>query len=170
MNPTDRYRWVAARSIQIACSVDKRSVEVEHLAAALCESVGVGAHALHRLGAKPKLLRERISSRFRLPPRPGLGAVLSRLLGIGLPTGEGDTLRCSDALTQVYRDAAEEANELRHGYVGTEHLLLALLRRRGDVAVLFERAGVGYQAARTEIQSILGTASTHADGHKAGKS
>jgi ATP-dependent Clp protease ATP-binding subunit ClpA len=155
LNPSDRVRWVEARSKQIARSVDRPRVEVEHLAAALCESVGVGAHALHRLGVKPMLLRKHLSSRFHLPPRPGRAAVLSRLFGARSPTKD-DSLSGSDSVTQIYCNAAAEARELRHCYVGTEHLLLALLRNRGDVADLFERAGARYEAVRAEVGSLLG--------------
>jgi len=58
---------------------------------------------------------------------------------------------------EVLRLAREEALALNHGYIGTEHLLLGLLRENQNVAatVLRDR-GVSLEVARTEIESICG--------------
>src|SRR5438477_5848678 len=51
-----------------------------------------------------------------------------------------------------------EARELNHSYVGTEHLLLGLLREeKGIAAQVLTDAGVNLEAARTETLRILGT-------------
>ena len=53
--------------------------------------------------------------------------------------------------------AQDEARELGHRYIGTEHLLLGLLRERDGVAarVLVER-GITPQRARAEVERIIG--------------
>ena len=51
-----------------------------------------------------------------------------------------------------------EARELNHSYVGTEHLLLGLLREeKGIAAQVLTDAGVNLEAARTETLRLLGT-------------
>jgi ATP-dependent Clp protease ATP-binding subunit ClpC len=51
-----------------------------------------------------------------------------------------------------------EARELNHSYVGTEHLLLGLLREeKGIAAQVLTDAGVNLDAARAETLRILGT-------------
>jgi prophage maintenance system killer protein len=51
----------------------------------------------------------------------------------------------------------EEARSLRHGYLGTEHLLLGLLRQNDGVAARALRAaGVDTEAVRQEVLEIIG--------------
>ena len=51
-----------------------------------------------------------------------------------------------------------EARELNHSYVGTEHLLLGLLREeKGIAAQVLTDTGVNLEAARAETLRILGT-------------
>src|SRR5690349_3910524 len=51
-----------------------------------------------------------------------------------------------------------EARELSHSYVGTEHLLLGLLREeKGIAAQVLTEAGVNLEAARAETLRLLGT-------------
>jgi hypothetical protein len=56
--------------------------------------------------------------------------------------------------------AMSEARELKHGYVGTEHLLLGLLREGEGIAgqVLVD-AGLSLGAAREQVLRLLGTGS-----------
>ena len=54
--------------------------------------------------------------------------------------------RSTERARQVVVFAREEAHALRHAYLGTEHILLGLLREQGGIAywkqiVLFERSG-----------------------------
>jgi ATP-dependent Clp protease ATP-binding subunit ClpC len=57
---------------------------------------------------------------------------------------------------QVLAIAAEEAKALNHTYVGTEHILLALLRERDNVAGrVLESMGVNKEVARQHVLSEL---------------
>jgi ATP-dependent Clp protease ATP-binding subunit ClpC len=59
---------------------------------------------------------------------------------------------------KVLELAMSEARELSHSYVGTEHLLLGLLREeKGIAAQVLTDAGVNLEAARAETLRILGT-------------
>src|SRR5262249_53664662 len=58
---------------------------------------------------------------------------------------------------QVVVDAQDEARELGHDHIGTEHLLLALLRERTTVAArALERAGIDHASVREAIEEAVG--------------
>ena len=52
--------------------------------------------------------------------------------------------------------AQEEALALRHGWIGTEHLLLGVLRSDGDGARLLAGFGVDAAAVRDDVVRIIG--------------
>jgi ATP-dependent Clp protease ATP-binding subunit ClpC len=57
---------------------------------------------------------------------------------------------------KVLELAMEEARELGHSYVGTEHLLLGVLReQKGIGAVVLTHSGITLDALRTELQRLL---------------
>jgi ATP-dependent Clp protease ATP-binding subunit ClpA len=64
--------------------------------------------------------------------------------------------RFSDEARQAVVLAEEEAVELRHGWIGTEHLLLGLLRADGGGAHLLTGFGVELAAVREEVLAIIG--------------
>ena len=55
-------------------------------------------------------------------------------------------------------DLAElEARELDHTYIGTEHILLGLIREEDGVAAkALESLGVSLEAARQRVEELLG--------------
>ena len=92
-------------------------IETEHLLLGLMRELkGPLAHLLSQLPLNQ--LRADIAS--RIPVRPQV------------PTSV--ELPFSAAAKRVLQFAAEESDQLRHGHIGTEHLLLALLRDEGTVA------------------------------------
>jgi ATP-dependent Clp protease ATP-binding subunit ClpC len=53
--------------------------------------------------------------------------------------------------------AQEEARMLNHEYVGTEHILLGLIREDGGVAAqALESLGISEEAARRQVEEIVG--------------
>jgi ATP-dependent Clp protease ATP-binding subunit ClpA len=64
--------------------------------------------------------------------------------------------RFSDEGRQAVVLAQDEALELRHGWIGTEHLLLGLLRADGDGARLLTGFGIELASAREEVLAIIG--------------
>lgn len=58
---------------------------------------------------------------------------------------------------EAMSSAEEEARAMNHGYLGTEHLLLGLLRtERGLAARLLRAAGVDLDRSRAMVQNLLG--------------
>jgi ATP-dependent Clp protease ATP-binding subunit ClpC len=64
--------------------------------------------------------------------------------------------RFTESARQVVVLAQEEARTLRHGYIGTEHLLLGLLRENGRAATTLGGHGVELEAAREWIVDNIG--------------
>ncbi len=64
--------------------------------------------------------------------------------------------RFSAEAREVVVHAQEEATALGHGFVGTEHLLLALLRGGGPGTAAITAAGTTYDSARERIVGEIG--------------
>ena len=65
--------------------------------------------------------------------------------------------RFTDRARRVVVLAQEEARTLNHDYVGTEHILLALIREGGGVAAqALESLGITEEAARQQVEEITG--------------
>lgn len=63
----------------------------------------------------------------------------------------------SERSAEVFVNAQEEAKELGHSYVGTEHILLAILKLNDNgLRTILENHGINYSKIRNEIISIVG--------------
>ncbi len=81
---------------------------------------------------------------------------ISRLVGVGAPGGlpsQGLTPRCK----KIIELALTEAHRLGHHYVGTEHLLLGLLREGDGVAArVLTGSGLDLRKLYTDVTAALG--------------
>jgi len=67
---------------------------------------------------------------------------------------------------EVVIGSQEEARRLRHNYIGTEHILLGLLRDTDGVAArALHAAGISREAARQQILGIIGEGQQQPAGH-----
>jgi ATP-dependent Clp protease ATP-binding subunit ClpC len=74
--------------------------------------------------------------------------------------------RFTDRARRVVVFAQEEARLLNHNYIGTEHLLLGLLREGDGVAAkALESLGISLDDVRTQVQDIIGQGSEAPSGH-----
>jgi ATP-dependent Clp protease ATP-binding subunit ClpC len=64
--------------------------------------------------------------------------------------------RFTERARQVVVLAQEEARSLRHNYIGTEHLLLGLLREEGVAAKLLDSFDVTVEEVRAQVARIVG--------------
>ena len=113
----------------------------EHLLLGLLkEGQGVAAKVLKQAGLEPE----------------GVQASIARLVGVGAPGGlpsQGLTPRCK----KIIELAIGEANRLGHHYVGTEHLLMGLLREGDGVAArVLAGGGMDLQRLYSDVSSALG--------------
>jgi ATP-dependent Clp protease ATP-binding subunit ClpC len=65
--------------------------------------------------------------------------------------------RFTDSARQVIVLGQEEARALRHDYIGTEHLLLALLREeKGLAAQVLESLDISFEGVRAQVEHLVG--------------
>jgi ATP-dependent Clp protease ATP-binding subunit ClpA len=146
-NFTERVRKVLAMAREEAVRLSHEYVGTEHiLLAVLREGEGVASTVLQNLGVELDALRSKIFD------------VVKRGRG-GQPTGPD--LPYTSRAKKVLELAMSEARELDHSYVGTEHLLLGLIREaKGIAAQVLTDAGITLEKAREETLRILGSPSS----------
>ncbi|HEU4629893.1 MAG TPA: Clp protease N-terminal domain-containing protein [Gemmatimonadaceae bacterium] len=140
---TERVRRVLSGARKEANRLQHEYVGTEHILLGLAgEGEGVAAAALASLGVDRDDLRRRVEH------------ILAR--GLAARPAPVDLPYTSRA-KKVLELAMSEARELGHSYVGTEHLLLGLLREeKGIAAQVLADAGVTLDAARAEVVRLLG--------------
>ena len=75
--------------------------------------------------------------------------------------------RFTDRARRVVVLAQEEAGSLGHHYVGTEHILLALIREGSGIAAnTLEVLGVSLEAVRSEVEVAIGRGLHYQAGYK----
>jgi ATP-dependent Clp protease ATP-binding subunit ClpC len=143
-NFTERVRRILAMSRDEAVRLGHDYIGTEHILLGLLrEGEGVASTVLQNLAIDRDDLRER------------LGAVVRQ----GRPSpGSGPDLPYTSCAKKVLELAMVEARELDHAYVGSEHLLLGLLREeKGIAAQVLVAAGLSVGAVRVETLRVLGT-------------
>ena len=74
--------------------------------------------------------------------------------------------RFTDRARRVVVLAQEEARILNHNYIGTEHILLGLLREgEGVAAKALESLGISLEAVRHQVEEIIGRGKEAPSGH-----
>jgi ATP-dependent Clp protease ATP-binding subunit ClpC len=74
--------------------------------------------------------------------------------------------RFTDRARRVVVLAQEEARMLNHNYIGTEHILLGLIREgEGVAAKALESLGISLDAVREQVQEIIGQGQNAPSGH-----
>jgi ATP-dependent Clp protease ATP-binding subunit ClpC len=143
-NFTERVRKVLAMAREEAARLHHEYVGTEHILLGLIrEGEGVAAAVLQNLSVDLEEVQQKIEETVK----KGKAA-----------QSTGPDLPYTSRAKKVLELAMGEARELNHSYVGTEHLLLGLLREeKGIAAQVLTDAGVNLEAARTETLRLLGT-------------
>jgi ATP-dependent Clp protease ATP-binding subunit ClpC len=143
-NFTERVRKVLAMAREEAARLHHEYVGTEHILLGLIrEGEGVAATVLQNLSVELDEVQQKIEETVK----KGKAAQTT-----------GPDLPYTSRAKKVLELAMSEARELSHSYVGTEHLLLGLLREeKGIAAQVLTDAGVNLEAARAETLRILGT-------------
>jgi ATP-dependent Clp protease ATP-binding subunit ClpC len=139
---TDRARKAMQLTDEEARRLNHEYIGTEHvLLGLLAEGTGVGAHVLKSLGIDHRKAQEEIEKIVQGGPDP-------------VPEAQ---LPMTPRAKKVLEYAVEEARTLSHNYVGTEHLLLGLMREsEGVAAQVLMNLGLNLKGARQEVLSILG--------------
>jgi ATP-dependent Clp protease ATP-binding subunit ClpC len=119
-------------------------VGTEHILLALVkEGTGVAAVVLKKMGVELKEIRQEIEKTVERGPEP---------------VNPNQQLPYTPRAKRVLELALEEARSLGHHYIGTEHLLLGLLREQeGIAAQVLINLGLKLDEVREEIHNFLGS-------------
>ncbi|UCE99592.1 MAG: ATP-dependent Clp protease ATP-binding subunit [Planctomycetota bacterium] len=139
---TDRARKVMALANQEAQRFNHEYIGTEHILLGLVkEGSGVGATVLKNLDVDIKKLRLEVEKLVKSGPD---------MVTMG-------KLPQTPKAKKVIEYAIEEARSLNHNYVGTEHILLGLLREtEGIGAQVLMSIGLKLEEVRQEVLNLLG--------------
>jgi ATP-dependent Clp protease ATP-binding subunit ClpA len=146
MGPFDRFNDRAKRVLALAqdeaIRFNHNYIGVEHLLLGLVrEGEGVAGRVLNSLGVD--LSKARTSVEF--------------IIGRGDATTSPSEITLSPRTKKVIELAIDEARKLGHSDVGTEHLLLGIVREgEGIGAGVLESLGVGLNQVRHQVIATLG--------------
>jgi ATP-dependent Clp protease ATP-binding subunit ClpC len=146
---TKRAKQVLQLAAEEARAFNHPYIGTEHILLGLIrESEGIAARVLDELGVKLPQARSAVE----------------------FIVGSGDSTMVTDQeLTaraqKVIKYAIEEANRLNHHYIGTEHLLLGLVRNGEGVATgVLDILGVSLEQVRNQVMRVLRHGTTSATG------
>jgi ATP-dependent Clp protease ATP-binding subunit ClpC len=139
---TDRARKVMALANQEAQRFNHEYIGTEHILLGLVkEGSGVGANVLKNLDIDLRKVRLEVEKLVKSGPD---------MVTMG-------KLPQTPRAKKVIEYAIEEARALNHNYVGTEHLLLGLLREHDGVAAqVLMNLGLKLEEVREEVLNLLG--------------
>src|SRR5213595_3916386 len=149
MGPFDRFNDRAKRVLALAqdeaIRFNHNYIGTEHLLLGLVrEGEGVAARVLDALGVQ--LTKVRTAVEFTI--------------GRGDSTTSPSEITLSPRTKKVIELAIDEARKLGHSHVGTEHLLLGLVREgEGIAAGVLESLGVSLEKVRAQVIEVLKSSS-----------
>jgi len=137
---SERARRALTYAQEEAQRFNHNYIGTEHILLGLVrEGEGVAARVLTNLGVNLNKVR----------------AAVEFIIGRGEKTTSGD-VGLTPRAKKVIELAVDEARRLNHNYVGTEHLLLGLLREGEGVAGgVLESLGINLERARAETNRVL---------------
>jgi DNA-binding transcriptional regulator YhcF (GntR family) len=143
-NFTERVRSVLQLARTESVRLHHQYVGTEHILLGLIlEGGGVATTVLWNLHVKSDQIQQQIEEMVK----PGKATQAT-----------GPDLPYTSRAKKVLELAMSEARELHHSYVGTEHLLLGLLREeKGIAAQVLTKAGLTIENARAETLRLLGS-------------
>ena len=137
---TERARKVLTLSQEEAQRFNHNYIGTEHILLGLVrEGEGVAAKVLANLGVELEKVR----------------SAVEYIIGRGEKTVSGE-IGLTPRAKRVIELAVDEARRLNHNYIGTEHLLLGLLREgEGMAAGVLESLGISLDKVRAETVRLL---------------
>jgi ATP-dependent Clp protease ATP-binding subunit ClpC len=137
---SERARKVLTLAQEEAQALNHNYIDTEHILLGLArEEEGVAAKVLTNLGARLNKIRAKVEYVIGRGDKPATGET-------------GLTPRAK----RVIELAIDEARHLGHNYIGTEHLLLGLLREgQGVASEILESLGATLERVRAETTRIL---------------
>ena len=148
---TQRSQKVLQLAQEEAIRLKHESIGTEHILLGLIrEGSGIAAKALEAIEVDLKVIE----------------AGIEELVGAGKEE-VGPIVNYTPRAKKVIELSVDESRKLGHSYIGTEHLLLALIREgEGVAARVLNNAGVSLNKARQQVLQLLGsTEQSHGNGN-----
>ncbi|RKY42251.1 MAG: hypothetical protein DRP85_03480 [Candidatus Makaraimicrobium thalassicum] len=144
---TERARKVILLAKEEAKRFDHNYIGTEHILLGLVkEAEGVAAAVLTSLGLDSDNIRLEVEKLVQ----PGPGKATGKLTGNDIPF--------TPRAKKVIELAMDEARNLGHNYIGTEHILLGLIREGDGVASqVLVNMGLDLKSVRDEVLNLLGS-------------
>ncbi|MBP1970837.1 ATP-dependent Clp protease ATP-binding subunit ClpC [Virgibacillus natechei] len=138
---TERAQKVLALSQEEAVRLGHSNIGTEHVLLGLVgEGEGIAAKALESLGLEVSKIQEEVE----------------KLIGVGKEPMK--SIHYTPRAKKVVELSQDEARKLGHSYVGTEHILLGLIREgEGVAARVLNNLGVSLNKARQQVLQLLGS-------------
>jgi ATP-dependent Clp protease ATP-binding subunit ClpC len=152
---TDRARKVMQLANQEAQRFNHEYIGTEHILLGLVkEGSGVAANVLKNLDVDLRKIRLEVEKLVQSGPE---------MVTMG-------KLPQTPRAKKVIEYSMEEARNLNHNYVGTEHILLGLLREQEGVAAqVLMNLGLKLEEVRDEVLNLLGHGLEGAEGERGGR-
>ncbi|RMG18239.1 MAG: ATP-dependent Clp protease ATP-binding subunit [Planctomycetota bacterium] len=146
---TDRARKVMGLARQEAQRFNHQYIGTEHILLGLIqEGSGVAATVLRNLAVDPEKIRVEVE----------------KIVQDGATMVTMGQLPFTPRAKKVLELASEEASSLRHNYIGTEHLLLGLIRENEGVAAqVLMNLGLMLEDVREQVLELLGADMSSSD-------
>ncbi|MGH7383112.1 MAG: ATP-dependent Clp protease ATP-binding subunit [Candidatus Methylomirabilales bacterium] len=147
---TERARKVVILAREEAIRLGHTFVGTEHLLLGLVrEGDGLAVAILKKLSVNISTLKGEVE----------------KVVSVGTQVSPAGEVPFTPQAKKVLEYAISEARSMGHNYIGTEHLLLGLVREGEGIASLVLRdVGVTVAAAKTQAQELLGEQATKAAG------
>ncbi|MCM3399695.1 ATP-dependent protease ATP-binding subunit ClpC [Oceanobacillus profundus] len=138
---TERAQKVLALSQEEAVRLGHKNIGTEHILLGLVrEGEGIAAKALQSLGLEVSKIQEEVE----------------KLIGVDKQPMQ--SIHYTPRAKKVVELSQDEARKLGHSYVGTEHILLGLIREgEGVAARVLNNLGVSLNKARQQVLQLLGS-------------
>lgn len=140
---TERAQKVLALALEEAVRLGHKDIGTEHVLLGLIrEGEGIAAKALQSLGLGLDKIQSEVEA----------------LIGRGTEQSGNYTPNYTPRAKKVIELSMDEARKLGHTYVGTEHILLGLIREgEGIAARIMNNLGVSLNKARQQVLQLLGS-------------
>ena len=151
---TERAQRVLALAQEEAVRLGHHNIGTEHILLGLVrEGEGIAAKALFALGLTSEKIQQEVES----------------LIGRG--SENGSTIHYTPRAKKVIELSMDEARKLGHSYVGTEHILLGLIREgEGVAARVLNNLGISLTKARQQVLQLLGNTESSSNASQPGAS
>ncbi|MYL65915.1 AAA domain-containing protein [Bacillus hwajinpoensis] len=149
---TERAQKVLALAQEEAIRLGHNNVGTEHILLGLIrEGEGIAAKALTALGLGSEKIQKEVE----------------KLIGRGQDSVQ--SIHYTPRAKKVIELSMDEARKLSHSYVGTEHILLGLIREgEGVAARVLNNLGVSLNKARQQVLQLLGSNESSSSSHQGG--